>query len=1067
MERVGNTSGGDGAEGQKWHNRRAVLRSLGGLAVTGAGVAGSTGTGTAHHVEDIDLEPADATMTVGEPSTFTVHWVSGHGSEACFVFSVRVDGEWIEIGREEQSALDTGEHVHLDSEVTVPDDVGTGTYTLRVSASEAYHRCPHPGERDFPILAADAEIDVEERKSRPNDVHVDTATVSLESSELVVGERGAKQWTVDDTAVLYHEYFAIETADDDLLPSYDEERVTVLDEFSAGGTGTRTGRLEFDWDGGSTFRVEREVTPADEGDRFDVEYRIENRAGEVDDVTLYQYADFDVVNPADDVATYHPDRGQGLVTVGTEATAEAPVCGFAAAAELDDHALGPYQTDYDVDGDHLSPVEQYPDDGTADVVGVQQWDLGTLNGPSRSTPPSYDSESRTVRFGAADDVTAVEQLLDLNVWIDISEPRLGQATEDGRLIDPTRNDPVIESLDSVPLIQGKRTVPIFELDVDNADVLPDGAEVAFTFDLAASATDSPLVSETFTVDKSTLQNDVDDLAFLEGTAPAVDLPPDAERLRLGVDDPKVSALDHSSSIGSDVRKLDTLELGFVAVRYDHQQNGNTVTEDVGQSRYEDQVERAVEYIDRNFPVPEVLAYRHDDRIDSNGSEGPSGDTSDRCEDMPDGYEAQQLLFEEVDDNGGVQDNVRGVNGTITDLDATIAIVPDGYFDHYTGDSWCGLHYGNHELAAFVDIDCAERTTAHELGHHFLPDDYFGPPTDLDYGQRDDNGSYTGPNGEPIDADHTRHPNSSNYGDQNNQQYNPDEPGVVSRSVEIANGTLDRTRPDADPMMSYGSDEWISTLTYNSFVDTELDPHPDEDVDLGESLVEVVTGLFCDGDGDAEPIRHLGSGLGHPMTSDEDGTAEVAVLDADGDVLHSYATDDRIVGVGQEGGSRHGSRSIEGAFTFSLPLSEDATTVRVTRDDEVFHRSVRAGSLTTAIEQLPDRAFDGKPDDRRRALLNKLRAVESQFDAGAYDGAARKLDRDVRKSIDRWILGDFERAANHRSKTDLLALLEEAIAHAENAGGGRGKGTTDSDNSDRGNGSDDGNRNDDAGGGPDE
>lgn len=196
--------------------RRKFLRTVGGLGAAGGVLAGGASTGAGHHVEDIDLDPAEAELTSSEPTEFTVHWVSGHGSQAYFVFAIQVDGEWIEVDRAEQSALDTGEHVHLQKDLTVPDDVPEGEYTLRVSASEAYHRYPYPGEKDFPILAADADVTVTdaisvERKDELIDtiranagvILSDDAAQSLDSraddllddvEEALSGERSAPQY---------------------------------------------------------------------------------------------------------------------------------------------------------------------------------------------------------------------------------------------------------------------------------------------------------------------------------------------------------------------------------------------------------------------------------------------------------------------------------------------------------------------------------------------------------------------------------------------------------------------------------------------------------------------------------------------------------------------------------------------------------------------------------------------------------------------------------------------------------------------------------------------------------
>lgn len=146
-------------------DRRQFLRSVTGASVTGFAASGAASTASAHHVENIDIEPERVTTPAGDSASVTVHWVSGHGSDACFVFALRVAGEWQRIGQARQSALDTGEHVHLETTVTIPEDVDPGEYTLRVSASEAYHRCPHAGEKNFPILAADATITVTPSRS--------------------------------------------------------------------------------------------------------------------------------------------------------------------------------------------------------------------------------------------------------------------------------------------------------------------------------------------------------------------------------------------------------------------------------------------------------------------------------------------------------------------------------------------------------------------------------------------------------------------------------------------------------------------------------------------------------------------------------------------------------------------------------------------------------------------------------------------------------------------------------------------------------------------------------------
>ena len=137
-------------------DRRSIVKLAGAGAV---GIGGFTGLGSAHHVQDLAMEPEEVTAEIGDAVTFEVHWQSGHAAEACFVFAIEDGaGGWIKLADHSETASEVGEHKHFDITVTVPE-LDPGTYTLRVSASEAYHRCPNPGEETYPILAADVTVE--------------------------------------------------------------------------------------------------------------------------------------------------------------------------------------------------------------------------------------------------------------------------------------------------------------------------------------------------------------------------------------------------------------------------------------------------------------------------------------------------------------------------------------------------------------------------------------------------------------------------------------------------------------------------------------------------------------------------------------------------------------------------------------------------------------------------------------------------------------------------------------------------------------------------------------------
>lgn len=137
-------------------DRRTIIKATGASAVA---VTGLSGVSSAHHVQDLKMEPAEVTAEIGESVTFEVHWQSGHAAEACFVFAIEDgDGGWIKLAEHSETATEVGEHKHFDQAVTIPE-LSPDTYTLRVSASEAYHRCPNPGEKTYPILGADVTVE--------------------------------------------------------------------------------------------------------------------------------------------------------------------------------------------------------------------------------------------------------------------------------------------------------------------------------------------------------------------------------------------------------------------------------------------------------------------------------------------------------------------------------------------------------------------------------------------------------------------------------------------------------------------------------------------------------------------------------------------------------------------------------------------------------------------------------------------------------------------------------------------------------------------------------------------
>lgn len=69
------------------------------------------------------------------------------------------------------------------------------------------------------------------------------------------------------------------------------------------------------------------------------------------------------------------------------------------------------------------------------------------------------------------------------------------------------------------------------------------------------------------------------------------------------------------------------------------------------------------------------------------------------------------------------------------------------------------------------------------------------------------------------------------------------------------------------------------------------------------------------------------------------------------------------------------------------------------DQRVTNAKSLVEALNASIQGLPDSAFDKNAKQRKEALSNKLNAVLSQINSGAYQGAINKLNNDIKPRMD--------------------------------------------------------------------
>lgn len=848
-------------------------------------------------------------------------------------------------------------------------------------------------------------------KVRPSDEAIATRRILRSVVDFEHGERGSSSMVVDDTETLFHEFFALKAGSGEVVTSYDPE-VTVTEEFEAinpplpGLAATLEVPIA-----GTTVEVRREVTVDLDRPRVTVDYDLElTESQSTLDLTLYTAADFDVAGPDGDAAHYHDD-GDFLHVEDTSDESDT-LAGIAGDAVPDEHDLIEYPAYEAVESGDLGGADEFPASSAGgDAVAVVGFDLGTLKSGDLPRAPGSTRLTQQVRLGAAESVEELRDVLDRRVDLSFVEPRLAQSVEDTRLVDPSRSPTAtLRRIDDPPMVEGKSTVPLFDLDVAHLETLDWNQDVELTVRTLGDSGTHPgrVLIDQFDapLERSDLQyfeGDRDALWVLQDIVPSFGLTDGltAVQLSIGTGDDHANGDRITLEIDEhfETESMDVLRIGFVPLE---EPPGANLYRNGAQgflNRYDTLVEEATELVERMYPVPEVRAYAHPDLVESSDH-----DDSD-CALIEDGRESRDVLVDQTPI--AASDTVRGT-GSIEKFDATIAITPDDYLNHH-GRNAGGLHKSDPEAAAFGEIDNGAGTVAHEFGHHFSGDLYEEPP-DHELAQRD---------GGP-DVVHARHPNSDV-----DSSTPVDEPGIELRKVDVGDSSLDDTDGDAHSLMSYGSNRWIDSFQYNDIIAHDLEPHPRSDWKRDRTRRAVNAG-YCFVDGLFERMEESFSiETDTTVKVHGDGDLSLEVLGPEGETLSSHQSRPYTEYTAQ---GEHSDDVLQAVYV-RVPFPEDAVHLEASYDGETVTTNVLAESLRSAIAALPDEAFDG-PSKRRRSLMNKLAAVETQIDRGAYRGAANKLRNDVRKQLAKWIRDDWAGTAQTPSRSELLDLVERRVSDLE-------------------------------------
>lgn len=266
-----------------------------------------------------------------------------------------------------------------------------------------------------------------------------------------------------------------------------------------------------------------------------------------------------------------------------------------------------------------------------------------------------------------------------------------------------------------------------------------------------------------------------------------------------------------------------------------------------------------------------------------------------------------------------------------------------------------------------------------------------------------------------------------------QLNHPNAKTCKDRSVDLTNTGfwVEQTRAvqGAGPLMGPGGpmpppfpqpNRWITRDQYESvfanyFRTSKFDPE-----------VLLVSGiLHKDGGVQWAPFYRLPNGI---IDEADSGAFTIEVLDVDGNILYERPFDAQFF---LQLDSATGSETVETdtvPFGFAVPYVAEAAVVQIQRNDKVLaHTFVATQLLRDAVLSIPDSGFDRRPPERRRALLNKIDALDARLSAGDLQGARNKLQNDIRRHLVEWLVDDYPtQSPLEYTKPAILDLVDKLI-----------------------------------------
>ncbi len=324
------------------------------------------------------------------------------------------------------------------------------------------------------------------------------------------------------------------------------------------------------------------------------------------------------------------------------------------------------------------------------------------------------------------------------------------------------------------------------------------------------------------------------------------------------------------------------------------------------------------------------------------------------------------------------------------VDRVVAIVPQEYFDYHLR---CPGAAGTIREGIVYVVGGEWTTAAHELGHS--------------YGMFTTGEEYTAVE-DPPGSCQGRVVDPGPLAD----GYNVELMEPVEDSLDFMGASLGPQR--LDHWITKGNFEFL--FGHEEFLVNPADPE----------LLLVSGQINLDGSITLGPLDRLVQGI--PDT-DQEGDYSVGLIDVNGNEVASVSFDVSFVLHMDPYPIQPGDT---GVFMLALPYHEDALTIEFQLGNEVLSSvDISTTLLHDAVASIPDAAFVKNPEQRRNATYNKIRALLSQIESGAFQGATKNLENDIISSFENWLIDDYPTAdVLQYSKSEILDLAYELLARLE-------------------------------------